>query len=253
MGPGQETAASRISTKGRLSHPPSPHLSELPGIGLADADHVPGPSGADGCLDAVHFRGQLSEGPAPAPLPRRCLSPLPGARFLAIRSSSGGPCASLLAGGRILQIRALSGRPCVTRSACGLFFCNARSCNMTIGPTLSLADASARTWDAVVVGAGPAGAVAARELARRGTTVLLVDRASFPRNKVCGACLNVRARRARRGRSWRFGGATWCSPARGAASGCGKNERKDPLARRCSLDACRARRGPRRGRHPSWS
>ncbi|HLN30193.1 MAG TPA: FAD-dependent monooxygenase [Gemmataceae bacterium] len=64
---------------------------------------------------------------------------------------------------------------------------------MTIGPTLSLADASARTWDAVVVGAGPAGAVAARELARRGTTVLLVDRASFPRNKVCGACLNVRA------------------------------------------------------------
>jgi len=64
---------------------------------------------------------------------------------------------------------------------------------MTIGPTLSLADASARTWDAVAVGAGPAGAIAARELARRGRSVLLVDRASFPRNKVCGACLNVRA------------------------------------------------------------
>lgn len=47
-----------------------------------------------------------------------------------------------------------------------------------------------RTWDAVVVGAGPAGALAARELARRGVTTLLVDRAVFPRGKVCGCCLN---------------------------------------------------------------
>ncbi|MGL6096279.1 MAG: NAD(P)/FAD-dependent oxidoreductase, partial [Fimbriiglobus sp.] len=45
-------------------------------------------------------------------------------------------------------------------------------------------------WDAVVVGAGPAGAVAARELARRGLRVLLADRATFPRGKVCGCCLN---------------------------------------------------------------
>jgi len=45
-------------------------------------------------------------------------------------------------------------------------------------------------WDAVVIGAGPAGAVAARELARRGVRVLLVDRAAFPRTKVCGCCLN---------------------------------------------------------------
>jgi flavin-dependent dehydrogenase len=47
-----------------------------------------------------------------------------------------------------------------------------------------------RTWDAVVVGAGPAGSIAARELARRGCSVLLVDRAAFPRWKVCGCCLN---------------------------------------------------------------
>ena len=45
-------------------------------------------------------------------------------------------------------------------------------------------------YDAVVIGAGPAGAVAARELARGGTSVLLVDKATFPRPKVCGCCLN---------------------------------------------------------------
>jgi len=41
----------------------------------------------------------------------------------------------------------------------------------------------------VVLGAGPAGAVAAAELAARGRDVLLVDRATFPRPKVCGCCL----------------------------------------------------------------
>src|SRR5205809_3229 len=61
---------------------------------------------------------------------------------------------------------------------------------MTIAATLSLAAAGARLWDALVVGAGPAGALAARQLARQGLAVLLVDRAVFPRWKVCGACLN---------------------------------------------------------------
>ncbi len=41
----------------------------------------------------------------------------------------------------------------------------------------------------LVIGAGPAGAVAAAELAGRGRNVLLVDRATFPRPKVCGCCL----------------------------------------------------------------
>jgi flavin-dependent dehydrogenase len=45
-------------------------------------------------------------------------------------------------------------------------------------------------WDIVVVGAGPAGSVAAHALARRGLRILLVDRAAFPRWKVCGCCLN---------------------------------------------------------------
>ncbi len=43
-----------------------------------------------------------------------------------------------------------------------------------------------RHWDVVIVGAGPAGSTAARLLATRGHTVLLLDRARFPRDKVCG-------------------------------------------------------------------
>jgi flavin-dependent dehydrogenase len=48
-------------------------------------------------------------------------------------------------------------------------------------------------WDILVIGAGPAGALAARELARRGLKTLLVDGKSFPRNKVCGGYVNGRA------------------------------------------------------------
>ncbi len=59
-----------------------------------------------------------------------------------------------------------------------------------IPSTATLADAASVVWDIIVIGAGPAGAVAAREAARRGGNVLLVDRASFPRAKVCGCCLN---------------------------------------------------------------
>jgi flavin-dependent dehydrogenase len=45
-------------------------------------------------------------------------------------------------------------------------------------------------WDAIVIGAGPAGSVAARQLALGGRRVLLLDKKRFPRRKVCGACLN---------------------------------------------------------------
>ena len=48
-------------------------------------------------------------------------------------------------------------------------------------------------YDCIVVGAGPAGSITARDLARRGGSVLLVDKASFPRPKVCGCCVNPRA------------------------------------------------------------
>src|SRR5579872_173413 len=59
-----------------------------------------------------------------------------------------------------------------------------------IEPTIDLESAASVTWDALVVGAGPAGALAARQMALTGKRVLLVDCKSFPRPKVCGACLN---------------------------------------------------------------
>src|SRR6266849_1382855 len=45
-------------------------------------------------------------------------------------------------------------------------------------------------WDAVVVGAGPAGATTAMLLARAGASVLLIDRARFPRDKACSEYLS---------------------------------------------------------------
>ncbi len=47
-------------------------------------------------------------------------------------------------------------------------------------------------WEVVVIGAGIAGCVAAMLLARRGFSVLLVEAKRFPRDKVCGCCLNQR-------------------------------------------------------------
>jgi menaquinone-9 beta-reductase len=48
------------------------------------------------------------------------------------------------------------------------------------------------TYDAIVVGAGPAGSVAALTLARSGARVALVDRRRFPRDKACGDLIGPR-------------------------------------------------------------
>ncbi|HUQ23845.1 MAG TPA: geranylgeranyl reductase family protein [Gaiellaceae bacterium] len=48
-------------------------------------------------------------------------------------------------------------------------------------------------FDAIVVGAGPAGSAAAMRLARGGARVLLADRARFPRDKPCGGGVTGRA------------------------------------------------------------
>jgi flavin-dependent dehydrogenase len=63
----------------------------------------------------------------------------------------------------------------------------------TIPETLSVADAGREIWDIVVVGAGLSGSIAAREAARLGSRVLLVEKAIFPRRKVCGCFLNANA------------------------------------------------------------
>ena len=48
-------------------------------------------------------------------------------------------------------------------------------------------------FDALVVGAGPAGSSTATHLARAGAHVLVADKASFPRDKPCGGGLTGRA------------------------------------------------------------
>jgi len=46
-------------------------------------------------------------------------------------------------------------------------------------------------FDAVIIGAGPAGAAAARLLAQAGRDVALVEKSEFPRRKVCGEFLSA--------------------------------------------------------------
>jgi geranylgeranyl reductase family protein len=52
-----------------------------------------------------------------------------------------------------------------------------------------------RRYDAIVVGAGPAGSTCAYRLASAGASVLLLDRARFPRDKPCGGGVTGRAAR----------------------------------------------------------
>lgn len=52
---------------------------------------------------------------------------------------------------------------------------------------------SESVWDVAVIGAGPAGALAACLLARAGHSVALLERAAWPRRKVCGCVLNGNA------------------------------------------------------------
>lgn len=54
-------------------------------------------------------------------------------------------------------------------------------------------DVKTTLWDALVIGAGPAGTLAAHGLARRGMKTLLVEGKAFPRDKVCGGYVNGRA------------------------------------------------------------
>jgi len=48
------------------------------------------------------------------------------------------------------------------------------------------------TYEVVVVGAGPAGATAAKSLAEKGVKTLLIDKRTYPRDKPCGGVLSIR-------------------------------------------------------------
>lgn len=66
------------------------------------------------------------------------------------------------------------------------------SANEREGDTAQLpidAEMAARPWDVAIIGAGPAGSIAAHQLAARGYRVLMLDRAGFPRDKSCGGGL----------------------------------------------------------------
>jgi len=54
-------------------------------------------------------------------------------------------------------------------------------------------DICVSAYDVIVVGAGPAGSTAAALLASAGKRVLILDKSKFPRDKVCGDCLNPSA------------------------------------------------------------
>ena len=55
--------------------------------------------------------------------------------------------------------------------------------------------ARTKLYDVAVVGAGPAGAMTAWSLARRGARVIVLDREQFPREKVCGDFIEPRGLR----------------------------------------------------------
>ena len=69
---------------------------------------------------------------------------------------------------------------------------------MQTSPAATAAKVAAARWDVISIGAGPAGSCAAFTAAAAGLRVLLLDKAMFPRNKVCGCCLAPAGQRALR-------------------------------------------------------
>jgi geranylgeranyl reductase family protein len=69
--------------------------------------------------------------------------------------------------------------------------------------------ADERQADVIVVGAGPAGAGTAYHLAQAGVDVLLLEKASFPRDKICGDGLTPRAVKQLIGMGFDLDGPGW--------------------------------------------
>src|SRR5438270_842022 len=62
---------------------------------------------------------------------------------------------------------------------------------MPVSIILAEANGMNDTCDALVIGAGPAGATAALLLAEAGWSVIVLERKPFPRRKVCGEYLSA--------------------------------------------------------------
>ncbi len=56
-----------------------------------------------------------------------------------------------------------------------------------------MSDPQRTTYDLIIVGAGPAGAAAALYASRHGLKTLLLDKSTFPRDKICGDALSGKA------------------------------------------------------------
>ena len=56
-----------------------------------------------------------------------------------------------------------------------------------------MSNLQARTYDLIIVGAGPAGSTAALYAERHGLKTLLLDKATFPRDKICGDGISGKA------------------------------------------------------------
>ena len=106
-------------------------------------------------------------------------------------------------------------------------------------------------FDAIVVGAGPAGSTAAFRLSRAGARVLLVDREHFPRDKPCGGGLTYRAVRGCRC-PWTRSSRTWSTGSSSASTSAGGFERSSDgplilMTQRRRLDAHLAERAAAAG------
>jgi len=60
---------------------------------------------------------------------------------------------------------------------------------LVVHQQIEVQDIIDQLWDAVIIGGGPAGAICALTLARKGVRVLVVDKHRFPRQKACGDLL----------------------------------------------------------------
>ena len=102
---------------------------------------------------------------------------------------------------------------------------------------------AARTADVAVVGGGPAGSAAAITLARAGRSVVLVDKATFPRDKCCGDGLTTGALRRLEALGLRPEAvASWFPVADVHVRGPAGHDVVFPLPRGCGLYGAVARR-----------